>query len=422
MENDQYSPQDHPPFAVTVDLVVLTIRDGDLQVLLVKRGENPHKGAWALPGGFVRENENLDAAAARELMEETRVSADQFHLEQLGSYGEPDRDPRMRVVTIAYWAICGSLLEPVGGGDAAAASLRPVSRIEKENSSIELAFDHRRILDDALERTRSKLEYTALAARFCAPEFTISELRTVYETVWNTVIDPGNFQHRMRKSRAFKMVVKRRLAKGDAPAPGRPPSLWTVRDSTDRPDFVDSVIVEPPIAKRPAQRTGGREIRVYTVDITVLGVDAIVNAANESLRGGGGVDGAIHRAAGPDLLAECRAVGGCPTGEAVITGGYRLPARYVIHTVGPVWRGGGQGEANLLRSCYRNCMRLAAENGVERLAFPAISTGVYRFPKRSAAKIAVAEVRAAPASSVSEVIFACFDAATARAYWDALNT
>lgn len=164
------------------------------------------------------------------------------------------------------------------------------------------------------------------------------------------------------------------------------------------------------------------EIRVKTADITTLRVDAIVNAANESLLGGGGVDGAIHRAAGPDLLAECRAVGGCPTGEAVITGGYRLPARYVIHTVGPVWHGGGQREADLLRTCYRNCMRLAVENGVERLAFPAISTGVYRFPKRAAAKIAVAEVRAALASSVSEVIFACFDADTARAYEDALNT
>jgi len=164
------------------------------------------------------------------------------------------------------------------------------------------------------------------------------------------------------------------------------------------------------------------EIRVETVDITTLWVDAIVNAANESLLGGGGVDGAIHRAAGPDLLAACRTVGGCPTGEAVITGGYRLPARYVIHTVGPVWHGGEQGETDLLRACYRNCMRLVAEKGVERLAFPAISTGVYRFPKRAAAKIAVAEVRAAPASSVSEVIFACFDADTVRAYEYALNT
>ena len=146
------------------------------------------------------------------------------------------------------------------------------------------------------------------------------------------------------------------------------------------------------------------EIRVDTVDTTTLRVDAIVNAANESLLGGGGVDGAIHGAAGRDLLAECRTIGGCPTGEELITGGYLLPARHVIHTVGPVWHGGGQGEAGLLRACCRNRMRQVAENGVERLAFPAISTGVYRFPKRAAAKIAVAEVRAAPASSVSEGI------------------
>ena len=163
------------------------------------------------------------------------------------------------------------------------------------------------------------------------------------------------------------------------------------------------------------------EIRVRTGDITTLWVDAIVNPANEALLGGGGVDGAIHRAAGSELLAECRTIGGCPTGEAVITGGYLLPARHIIHTVGPVWHGGGQGEASLLRACYRNCMSVAAENGVERLAFPAISTGVYRFPKRAAARIAVAEVRAAPASSVREATFACFDAETAHAYEEALS-
>ena len=163
------------------------------------------------------------------------------------------------------------------------------------------------------------------------------------------------------------------------------------------------------------------ETWVETVDITTLRVDAIVNAANESLLGGGGVDGAIHRAAGPELLAECRTIGGCRTGEAVITGGYRLPANCVIHTVGPVWRGGGRGEAELLRACYRNCMNLAAETGLKCLAFPAISTGVYRFPKRAAAQIAVAEVRSAAVTSVSEVIFACFDAETARVYEEALS-
>lgn len=127
-------------------------------------------------------------------------------------------------------------------------------------------------------------------------------------------------------------------------------------------------------------------------DITTLEVDAVVNAANETLLGGGGVDGAIHRAAGPELLAECRAIGGCPTGEARLTRGYLLPARFVIHTVGPVWHGGGDGEDALLAACYRASLALAAEQGVRTIAFPAISTGVYRFPRPRAARIAIATV------------------------------
>lgn len=150
------------------------------------------------------------------------------------------------------------------------------------------------------------------------------------------------------------------------------------------------------------------QLRAITADITGLKVDAIVNAANTSLLGGGGVDGAIHRAAGPELLAACRVFGGCRTGEARITPGFRLPAKFVIHTPGPVWRGGTRGEAELLRSCYRNSLALAAEKNCRTLAFSCISAGVYGYPKEAAAKIAVATVRAWEGELPEEAIFCCF--------------
>ena len=165
-----------------------------------------------------------------------------------------------------------------------------------------------------------------------------------------------------------------------------------------------------------------KRLSIVKGDIVKMKTDAIVNAANTSLLGGGGVDGAIHRAAGPELLAECETLNGCRTGEAKITKGYKLKAKYVIHTPGPIWRGGKWGEAELLANCYKNCLALAKEHGVKTIAFPSISTGVYRFPVDQAAKIAVGEILNVlhEDDSIEQVTIVCFDDKTKEYYLDAL--
>jgi 8-oxo-dGTP diphosphatase len=183
--------------AITVDLVLLTIRQGALQVLLIRRGIEPFRGQWALPGGFVHDDEDLDAAAIRELREETGVDPSAGHLEQLATYGTPGRDPRGRVITVAYLALLPDLPAPVAGSDAAYAQWRPV------DEQPALAFDHGRILADGVERARAKLEYTPLATAFCPPVFTVADLRGVYETVWRTELDPRNFHRKVTTAEGF---------------------------------------------------------------------------------------------------------------------------------------------------------------------------------------------------------------------------
>ncbi|MEU0538202.1 NUDIX hydrolase [Amycolatopsis tolypomycina] len=183
----------HPPFAVTVDLVVLTLTGEELCALVVRRGIPPYLGDWALPGGFVRPDEDLADAARRELAEETGLAPGTVHIEQLAGYGAPDRDPRMRVVTVAYLALAPDLPVPQAGTDAAEARWAPVRSLRAER----LAFDHDRILADGVERARAKLEYSPLATAFCAPEFTVAELRRVYELVWDTRLDPRNFHRKV---------------------------------------------------------------------------------------------------------------------------------------------------------------------------------------------------------------------------------
>jgi 8-oxo-dGTP diphosphatase len=205
--------------AVTVDLVVLTVRGDDLLVLVIRRGVAPYRGRWALPGGFVDEDEDLLDGAERELREETGVSM-RAHLEQLATYGAPRRDPRGRVITVAYLALVPGLEDATAGSDAADARWVPVR--ELLNDKARLAFDHRRILGDGVERARAKLEYSPLGIGFCAEEFTIAELRRVYEAVWGTTLDPRNFHRKVTGTRGFVVETGRTTTRDG----GRPAQLF----------------------------------------------------------------------------------------------------------------------------------------------------------------------------------------------------
>ena len=330
-----YEPRDYPPFAVTVDIALMTVVDRELRLLLIQRGQDPFKGSWALPGGFVLPDEDLDQAAARELREETDIHRGQSHMEQLGAYGEPGRDPRMRVVTVAYWAVAPQLreapqppaspedepefafemsdtalldeppaptakllapslsymlrhdapssvrrrgrigpeadrgilarksakarredrrtLEPRGGTDAAHAEM--VRLAEIQSGRLTLAFDHRRIVEDAVDTLRARLETTTLAHRFCPPEFTIRQLQEVYEAVWGARLDAGNFYRDMLQRKGFLRPAEGRTPSGKRG--GRPARLWKAGESAD----LDRPYYRSPGRSRPKEQSEGGEER-----------------------------------------------------------------------------------------------------------------------------------------------------------------
>ncbi|MEV6986154.1 NUDIX domain-containing protein [Sphaerisporangium sp. NPDC051017] len=209
----------HAPIFVTVDLVIFTVRQDALQVLLIERGNEPYFGLPALPGGYVREGETLDQAALRELSEETGVDGRRLHLEQLRAYSDPERDPRGRIITVAYLALGPDLPQPVAGTDARAAHWMPVASVVESAS---LAFDHSVILRDALERARSQLEYTTVAAVFCTEPFTVGDLRHIYEVVWGFSLDPSNFRRKVTHAESFLVPTGGRRY----PDVGRPAALY----------------------------------------------------------------------------------------------------------------------------------------------------------------------------------------------------
>jgi 8-oxo-dGTP diphosphatase len=227
-----YDATAYPPVAATVDIVLLTIRSGQLCVLLVQRADYPHKGSWALPGGFINDDEDADAAAYRELVEETGIAQPHAFLEQLRTYTDPGRDPRMRVISLAYLALLPDVGDPVAGSDAAAARFWPLADLAKPG--LTLAFDHTAILRDGLERAAAKLEYTTLATSFCPPEFTFGELRAVYETVWGGRLDNANLRRKILRTDGFIEAVPgaapRVGAHGGAPATvyRAGPATWLV--------------------------------------------------------------------------------------------------------------------------------------------------------------------------------------------------
>ncbi len=216
-----YDPSDFPAFAVTVDVVILTMSEGLLHVLLVCRGEAPFEGMWAIPGGFKRPTETLDEAARRELREETGVDAASM-LTQFGAYGDPERDPRMNVVTVAYLAVLRDIGTVVGGSDAAAAALIPVSDVL--NGKVELAFDHLQIVRDSVERIRVELELSGIATAFVGTTFTLAELRAVYEAIWGVQLDAANFRRSVVADDGWVIPTGRTARPG--PEGGRPAELY----------------------------------------------------------------------------------------------------------------------------------------------------------------------------------------------------
>ena len=223
-----YDPSRFPPFAVTVDVVIVTMSEGRLHVLLVRRGEAPFEGMWAIPGGFKRPNETLDEAAKRELVEETGVDAASL-LTQFGAYGDPGRDPRMNVVTVAYLAVLRDVGAIVAGTDAADAKLVPMADVLE--GRLELAFDHPQIARDAIERVRVELEVTGVATAFVGSTFTLAELRAVYEAIWGVQLDAANFRRSVVTEDGWVIPTGRRAQPG--PAGGRPAELYRAGQAWD---------------------------------------------------------------------------------------------------------------------------------------------------------------------------------------------